>query len=297
MITQTPDKFLCELADVVDFIPDLLGCPKKAGWHLPSFYLLYVEVDRLSMLLLRLGHMLEYPITPPGLRSFEEVAEDIHGILENIAKRQKTIVGMLWLPYRVTRPTAAQRAIHDRVGAHIHPKSGWYQTFMLHHGACEIRGRCRHGHAQGIAHRRAPVQGAHRLHERGMHAVHTGLRYRHAASAPAPEAYSASGRGTAGQRPFPDGEGIARSLPDRGSAASELALTRHTKPQPSTSIARVLLPRRKADGALARRNFLFVDADSGGERAAAIYSLIGTAKINGIPAEAWLCPLCKLPLH
>lgn len=140
MITQTPpNEFLSELADVVDFIPDLLGCPKKAGWHWPSFYLLYVDVDRLSMLLLRLGHMLDYPVTDPTLPSLKAVAEDIHGILEDIAKRQKAIVGMLWLPYRETRPTAAQRAVHDRVGAHIHPKSGWYQTFMRHHGAGEMR--------------------------------------------------------------------------------------------------------------------------------------------------------------
>ena len=37
-----------------------------------------------------------------------------------------------------------------------------------------------------------------------------------------------------------------------------------------------------------RRNFLFADADSGGERAAAIYGLIGTSKLNGIDPEAWV---------
>lgn len=40
--------------------------------------------------------------------------------------------------------------------------------------------------------------------------------------------------------------------------------------------------------ALGRRNYLFAGADSGGERAAAIYSLIGTAKLNGIDPEAYL---------
>jgi hypothetical protein len=38
--------------------------------------------------------------------------------------------------------------------------------------------------------------------------------------------------------------------------------------------------------ALGRKNFLFLGADSGGERAAAIYSLIGTAKPNGLNPEA-----------
>lgn len=40
--------------------------------------------------------------------------------------------------------------------------------------------------------------------------------------------------------------------------------------------------------ALGRRNFLFAGADSGGERAAAMYGLIGTARLNRIDPEAWL---------
>ena len=40
--------------------------------------------------------------------------------------------------------------------------------------------------------------------------------------------------------------------------------------------------------AIGWRNYLFAGADSGGERAAAIYSLIGTAKLNGVDPEAWL---------
>ena len=40
--------------------------------------------------------------------------------------------------------------------------------------------------------------------------------------------------------------------------------------------------------AVGRRNYLFAGADTGGERAAAIYSLIGTAKLNGVDPEAWL---------
>ncbi len=39
---------------------------------------------------------------------------------------------------------------------------------------------------------------------------------------------------------------------------------------------------------IGRRNYLFVGIDSGGELAAAIYSLIGTAKLNGAAPEAWL---------
>lgn len=40
--------------------------------------------------------------------------------------------------------------------------------------------------------------------------------------------------------------------------------------------------------ALGRKNFLFAGSDAGGDRAAAIYSLIGSAKLNGLDPEAYL---------
>jgi len=40
--------------------------------------------------------------------------------------------------------------------------------------------------------------------------------------------------------------------------------------------------------ALGRKNYLFAGSDSGGERAAVIYSLVGTAKLNGLDPEAYL---------
>jgi hypothetical protein len=62
-------------------------------------------------------------------------------------------------------------------------------------------------------------------------------------------------------------------------------------------IAQQRVPARKrvADGhrslrnvALGRKNYLFAGSDAGGERAAAIYSLIGSAKLNGLDPEAYL---------
>jgi transposase len=40
--------------------------------------------------------------------------------------------------------------------------------------------------------------------------------------------------------------------------------------------------------ALGRRNYLFAGSDSGGERAASIYPLVATAKLNGLNPEAYL---------
>lgn len=40
--------------------------------------------------------------------------------------------------------------------------------------------------------------------------------------------------------------------------------------------------------ALGRKNWLFAGSDAGGERAAVLYSLIGTCRLNGVEPEAWL---------
>ena len=40
--------------------------------------------------------------------------------------------------------------------------------------------------------------------------------------------------------------------------------------------------------AVGRRNWTFAGSDRGGERAAAVYTLIETAKFNGIDPQAWL---------
>jgi transposase len=45
--------------------------------------------------------------------------------------------------------------------------------------------------------------------------------------------------------------------------------------------------------ALGRKNYLFAGSDRGGERAAAIYSLIGSAKLNGIDPEHYLTDVLR----
>jgi transposase len=47
---------------------------------------------------------------------------------------------------------------------------------------------------------------------------------------------------------------------------------------------------------LGRKNYLFMRSDSGGQRAAALYSLIGTGKLNGFDSALYLrTVLAKLP--
>ena len=45
--------------------------------------------------------------------------------------------------------------------------------------------------------------------------------------------------------------------------------------------------------AVGRKNYLFAGSDAGGERAAAFYSLLGSAKLNGIDPEAYLTSVLR----
>jgi transposase len=45
--------------------------------------------------------------------------------------------------------------------------------------------------------------------------------------------------------------------------------------------------------ALGRKNYLFAGSDAGGERAAAIYTLLGSAKLNGLDPEIYLHQVLK----
>jgi transposase len=50
--------------------------------------------------------------------------------------------------------------------------------------------------------------------------------------------------------------------------------------------------------AVGRRNWTFAGSDRGGERAAAIYTLIETCKLNEVDPQAWLADvLARLPDH
>lgn len=132
MFEQTPaHEFLSELADMHDLILDVLNSPRKAQWHWPSYYLFYVDMDRLAGLLTRVGYVFEPPLAhcaeaPPHAK---RVAND-NALFTLLDRQQKEIVGWLFKMCRYVEASPVNPAVHARLSAHVHPKSGWYQTFM-----------------------------------------------------------------------------------------------------------------------------------------------------------------------
>jgi hypothetical protein len=72
--------------------------------------------------------------------------------------------------------------------------------------------------------------------------------------------------------------------------AIRYALTRWTALTRYTTDGRLEMTNNAVERAirLTRKNYLFAGADSGGIRAAAMYTLIETAKMNGLDPEAYL---------
>ena len=86
-----------------------------------------------------------------------------------------------------------------------------------------------------------------------------------------------------------------RSLSAKGETAGAIryalsrwrALTRYTD-DGMLEIDNSAAERALRAVSLGRKNFLFAGSDCGGERAAAMYTLLGTAKLNGLDPELYL---------
>ena len=90
-------------------------------------------------------------------------------------------------------------------------------------------------------------------------------------------------------------EKTLRSLSPKSETAEAIryALSRWRAPLRYIDDGRVEIDNNGAERALravvlGRNNYLFAGSDSGGERAAAIYTLPGTARLNGVDPERWL---------
>ena len=118
-------------------------------------------------------------------------------------------------------------------------------------------------------------------------------------------ATSAAGRSSSSWRP-----GCASNVPSakfcRGSEtakAIDYSLKRWTTLTRFLGDGRLCMSNNAAERAVRSvavgcKNWTFAGSDDGGHRAAAIYTLIETAKLNGIDPQAWLADvLARLPDH
>lgn len=120
----SPQEFLCEIGGLSGLVDDLLASPINSHWHWPSYYLMYVDVDRLLGLIGQAGRLFDAPCAD---------VDEANELFAALGQRQKSIVRWLWQMSRHTAPVGEQpgeQVRRARLRAHVHPKSGWHQTFM-----------------------------------------------------------------------------------------------------------------------------------------------------------------------
>lgn len=140
MTSYTPAAdFLSEVDEINGFIDDIMSCPRNSHWHWPSFYLLYVDVDRLAMTLTRTEHFLGPPLLPwSNALALDQFVEAGNAILGALGARQKAIVPWLYPMSRRIDGGAGDASPGARLVAHVHPKSGWYQEFFARYEAGKL---------------------------------------------------------------------------------------------------------------------------------------------------------------
>ena len=123
MMTYTPaDEILRELRDLHQFINELLASPDKASWHWPSYYLLYVDMDRMAWRIRAAKTVFEEePATGQ--------AEWVDSAFAEFGNTQRSIVSWLWQISRNLATVVEDRTLRQRLRAHFQPKSEWYQVF------------------------------------------------------------------------------------------------------------------------------------------------------------------------
>lgn len=137
MSTVTPAcELFREIREIDSMILDMIASQKMAMWHWPSYYLLYVDVDRLWWLLGSAAESIAHPIADTDDLSLGEHIALVNQDFSMVEKQQNLIVSWLW---QLSRNLIVEKGeLKRRMRAHIHPKSAWYQTFRERYCAGRI---------------------------------------------------------------------------------------------------------------------------------------------------------------
>lgn len=135
MAFTDPHAFLRELRELDAQIQQLIMSPAAVCWHWPSYYLLYVDIDRMGWLLRRLGTALgDRDGAVPAFTPFNERdAQGIDGLFTSYAQLYKSVLRHLWQIARGTSSVIQDAGVRGPLRAHLHPKSAWYRAFLTHY--------------------------------------------------------------------------------------------------------------------------------------------------------------------
>lgn len=136
-ITSDPGALFREVREMDSLLLALVAAPEQVKWHWPTFYLLYVELDRMSWRLQRAEHLFKDPVTL-GEIDEQDAVEGANACLDAVGSGVKATAGFLWNVARGISSSIGDAHLRLRLQAHFHPKSSWYQAFRTAYHAGRI---------------------------------------------------------------------------------------------------------------------------------------------------------------
>jgi hypothetical protein len=137
VFTNADDLFR-EIRDTDSMLLDLIANEPSDMWHWPSYYLLYVEVDRLWWLLKDTQYSIAHPMIDTDPLEIAERIVLINNNFSQMGRRQRAIID--WLSLLSRHMHVEKEDLRRRLHAHVQPKSDWYQGFHQRYCAGRMSG-------------------------------------------------------------------------------------------------------------------------------------------------------------
>lgn len=137
-ISTQPDELFREFREMDSLLLELVAAPDQVQWHWPTFYLLYVELDRMSWRLQNAEGIFRKPVTSHGIDDWGDDVEDANACLDALGRRVLATAELLWNVSRGMSSRVKDVNLRLRLQAHLHPKSSWYQTLRTDYCAGKI---------------------------------------------------------------------------------------------------------------------------------------------------------------
>jgi hypothetical protein len=125
-----PQEFLVAFDAIDSLMLDALSSKKKPQWRWEDYYPFYLELDWVTGQIARLGQLLSAADECSVGKPTQAWRGRVNAVLEALGTRHKALLGWLARMCRSTLPQPGDSIPHDRLYAHVHPKSGWYQVWI-----------------------------------------------------------------------------------------------------------------------------------------------------------------------
>ena len=130
-----PSELFREIREMDNLFLDLVATPDRVEWHWPSFYRLYIEIDKISWQLQSAEKIFHAPLILNETDGWGADVEIANACLSALGQSLLASIGLLWNISRGMSSRIRDARLRSTLQAHLHPKSSWYQTLRTHYHA------------------------------------------------------------------------------------------------------------------------------------------------------------------